>query len=808
MTVSRRKKKHQDSATPVGEISPLAASAGPELLRRILLGLLTAWIVARPLVLGEDPGLLAPWSDTSSLVLTQLWLIGVLGWAIWRWWGKQPQFHLGPVEIGLALTVGLVFVSATGAKYQHPAWLIGWEWLAFLVALFLVRQLAVKEGERNALVAVLLATALTAAGYALFQYGVEFPALRAHLEDELKQSPAGQGVGQSVGVPGGNYLEGLRARVQEQGHAYSTFAHPNTFGGYMALLIPPLLGALVVRARLHAGWRTWATAGGVLLALAGLWVSHSRGALLGVALAALFVLLVLGWRWLRANLAITVTGVLLLAGLGALFIHQGWASSLFGKREGTVQNRLDYWTATWGMITDHPWLGVGPGNFGRYYTQYMVPTAYETITDPHNFLLELTSTSGVFACAALAGTLGLFFLLMLWKWPNGAAQGEPAPPREESRPEEKPSRWAHAEFYAGGMAGLLLGYVLRQTGRSPDEMLWAPLPHPDDAIVYGVTAGVRGVIWFASFALLVNVPWTRRQLGLALTAGVVAVLVNLLVSGGISFPALAGPLWLVIGLALGCRQERALGTTWNNWLALVAPFPVVAGVAVAYLTTVFLPVTRSYGLALKAMAEARFYLTQRATSGEPTESGKRQITNPFKFLLDGVILPLDEAVRDADPGDSHRIAQLGHWYGEAWSVLPRKTLQEKDFSDSISHLALACARVGQHRDPMGTELLLLEYQLRERFAAGLVNFPREQKAHREAAEAAIARLIKLDPTDPRWYYQRASVLSELGKTTECREMAQQALNLDMEQTHPNRRLTPVQRVHINRWLEPRSGGAP
>ena len=65
---------------------PSPPRPGPEGLRRGLLGLVTALIVARPLVAGEDPGLLAPLSSTTNLVLTLLWLFAVLGWAIWRAW--------------------------------------------------------------------------------------------------------------------------------------------------------------------------------------------------------------------------------------------------------------------------------------------------------------------------------------------------------------------------------------------------------------------------------------------------------------------------------------------------------------------------------------------------------------------------------------------------------------------------------------------------------------------------------------------------------------------------------------------------
>ena len=55
------------------------------------------------------------------------------------------------------------------------------------------------------------------------------------------------------------------------------------------------------------------------------------------------------------------------------------------------------------VIGDHVWLGVGPGNFGRLYPRYMATTAVEKVQDPHNFVLELWATCGIFAVAAWQG---------------------------------------------------------------------------------------------------------------------------------------------------------------------------------------------------------------------------------------------------------------------------------------------------------------------------------------------------------------------------------------------------------------------
>src|SRR3954465_2066222 len=124
------KLKHKrSSVTPSSRHPVTPSSPGTELLRRLLLGLAPALIVARPLVMGEDPGRLLPWTGVADLVLGLLWLVGVVGWAIWRVWSGTPAWYAGPVEVALLGVVGFVFLSAgVAARYPHPAWLVASEW--------------------------------------------------------------------------------------------------------------------------------------------------------------------------------------------------------------------------------------------------------------------------------------------------------------------------------------------------------------------------------------------------------------------------------------------------------------------------------------------------------------------------------------------------------------------------------------------------------------------------------------------------------------------------------------------------------
>src|SRR5262245_1905992 len=101
---SRHRRDKPDSAAPEAPPAP-----GPELLRRALLGLATALVVARALVPAEDPGLLDPRSNPLALAVPLAWLAGLVGWAAWRLWSGRGTLYAGAVDLALLAAVVLTF---------------------------------------------------------------------------------------------------------------------------------------------------------------------------------------------------------------------------------------------------------------------------------------------------------------------------------------------------------------------------------------------------------------------------------------------------------------------------------------------------------------------------------------------------------------------------------------------------------------------------------------------------------------------------------------------------------------------------
>src|SRR5207253_8228059 len=129
------------------------------------------------------------------------------------------------------------------------------------------------------LLAALLASAVALSAYGVFQYWVEIPENARLSRTELQAQMEAQGISRGPDDPYWHQLE-LRARSP---NIFGTFGHPNSFAGFLGLLLPVAIGAVVARRR-ASGWSRptiYLACGAALIALA-LWWTHSRGAVAAV----------------------------------------------------------------------------------------------------------------------------------------------------------------------------------------------------------------------------------------------------------------------------------------------------------------------------------------------------------------------------------------------------------------------------------------------------------------------------------------------------------------------------------------------
>jgi hypothetical protein len=435
------------------------------------------------------------------------------------------------------------------------------------------------------------------------------------------------------------------------------------------------------------------------------------------------------------------------------------------------------------MIRDHPWLGVGPGNFGRHYPRYMSPVASEKVQDPHNFALEIWATSGIVALLALLVSLYQFFRRMVVHKGSGIKDQGSVKNEGARMNDERNSMHADLSFilppsslywYVAGISGFALAFLLRAADASADEM-----------VLDGVISLGRLFVWLAAFAVLYRVGASPRLQAVAISAGVAALLLNLLVSGGIAQPSLAQPLWAMVALGLNARalvstktdltarrgdkETRKQGEARPSGkrglspglLVSLSPCLVLLVLVVTYFTKVFSPVTNCQAI----LREAR----EQTTLLEASDT----------------IRSLEQA-RAADRGDAAPASELAFWYGQEWRLLPRHSeLWEK---------GMAQARQAQQLDPDGKDGFLAECRLWE------------LRAQYSRAATALAAVVARDPSEASLHYRLAEVLFRADEPVRALDEAQMAQRLDEQATSPERRLTDPQRQQVRTWIESRSKG--
>jgi O-antigen ligase len=800
-----RRKKAKSASLP----EPVESGRGPELLRRALLGLATALILVRALVPGEDVGLLDPGANPIGLAVPLLWLCGLVTWAAWRIWSGQLAWYGGLVEAGLLGVVLLSFIgTATVASYQHPAWVVSWEWVGLLAAFFLVRQIARTAAEQRGLLAVLLATGVCLAVQSLWQHVLpdrgraplpgltadELPRLRCQTLAALGNAPqnafpANLGlpalvlatsdryptVFERVAVKNNVYLETgepalpLALRPMPPQPPAATFGSLTNLAGCLALLLPALVGC-VAAAWLGGAprWQFGAAVGCALLTALALALTQVRSAILpcllvGAAASAL------AWRHYSSRppgSAGPPPRLLLLLALGGPAVLLVLAFALSpgaGQRFGDLTRE---WSAAWAMIHDHIALGVGAGNYVRHYPQYMAPTAPAVVSQPGNFVLEVWATLGLLAVVALAIALVSFFRRTL-----PVAFG----PSQEVEDEGEATRW---EFYEGGMIGLLVGFVLRA------------LPLSGEAITAeALAAAARAVVWFAAFALLHGVRWTGTTRVLAGTAGVAVLLLHLAFAGGISVPGVAQPMWIMAALALNGLPEASL-PVGRHLLWRVLPLVLTAAAALMCGLQLFQPLTSAAADNRAGLATAQVYLDLRSGVTPSRDDGKTErIASPPRALL-RITDRLASAV-EADPGNARYWADMANWYGEFYDLTGDDVTRQR---------GVRYAYVAQAHDPRGEEGYLAEARLHH---LGAVRAPTPQLRKKAASDIPkpLLKIIQHRPNDPQLHYQLAAALFEAGDRNLGRVHAARALELDGLAATPTRRLSDAQREQARRLAE-------
>jgi hypothetical protein len=730
-----RKSAKRDSKPAPPKRAARETDAG-RVLERLLVGGFVAACVARPLVPCEGVSWLGDGHAFTMLLL--LLTAGYLVLAVRRG-GFTRRVHL--VDVAVAALVMIAVTSATlgvlttlfdfGAsaelemRVSNPrlATNMLWEWVGLGLVYFLARQLVAEWSDARALVVVMIALGVVLSAYGLWQVFVSLPAERAAYAADPDEALRRLGQWFPPGSP-------ERARFEDRLNStepLATFALTNSLAGYLAAWLVLALGVAWGFVRQLAGdrWRmarVAALAASIAVMLACLVLTKSRTAYLAMALGLVLLPLLnpdwrrmLNWRWLAA------AGLVLAIFVAAAVAVGGVDANVLTEAHKSLGYRWEYWQATLDMISQFPILGVGPGDFQNYYTQYKLPEASEEIRDPHNFLLEVWSTAGTFAFLALTVVLA-GFAWQTWELADSDVGDNPG--------EAKPSPAAMYAAACGGAAGVLFAYF---AGLPFGFVLGAG--QIVAALVLGAAVVATLWPWIAGGTLPPRLP----------ALGVAVLAVHWLAAGGFSFPGVAETFWIL--LALGINQGRistvpAPASGFWQRLGPVVGLALVVVALVACYNTAFLPVLRTRAALAEAedarlTDEERAELLVSAEAADPFSADaatalaelcmKNLRKDPDSETWGRRFLDVTATIVTLNGHSSAAWRQIAEWYRELYAIDP-----SPEIADRIRQLARGAAILYPNSAAIQAE-----------YAVALEEFGNHKEARRVAALA-----LELDGRTP------------------------------------------------------------
>ncbi|MFO0816512.1 MAG: O-antigen ligase family protein [Pirellulales bacterium] len=698
------------------------------------------------------PALNRPTSD----VLTppaQTWVFRIL--ALGLNWSRRYELLLPLLAIWL--TCGAWRHLHTGDARSMLN--VYWQWIAWICAYFAARWLLRSPESIRGMAVVVLAVVIGQAGYGGYQRWVLLP----EQERVYRLDPEGVLASQGIPTAPGN---ALRAAYEEriEGRAPTgAFLHPNSLACLLAVATSLLIGIAVSSWRTEAprSWRRWRIVSTALLAaliaLACLAATSSRGgliaSLLGMMLATCWPRS--GWSGLGREWSTrrsVLTGAVLLLGVAA---SVAFLSSPRGQSAWrSLAVRGDYWRASWAMLVDFPLWGCGLGNFQDYYTSYRPAWASEVVADPHNAWLEVAATAGVPAAIVLAvfqfvGALRAALFPRLLVAINTSEHAthtavEVRPTRQ--RPSVRP-------FLIGGLLGVPLvclctGLVLRMP---PPMMFLTGLP-----LAITLTWGLR--------------PWMDDGpiSPMLLICPVLALLANLVISGGIAYGGIAVVLWVLLAMARNAEDPPPESQ--------VQPATTAGDAAKRRQAQPSRPGQRTTGLLLAGLGAA-LLVAAHLTMFAPLQRSQTLLARAALASDLGEFAESARWCREATTADRWSAEAARRWCEaewRLWSTARNSRGQEFPRDDLDQAIALAVARAPRSaalRAWLGNQFL----------AASRHSSPDEDRALRERALDEYREAVRLFSTSALAWAQLAYAESLQGYRQSSEEAIRRAYELDAQQ---------------------------
>jgi len=345
-----------------------------------------------------------------SLSVSTMLILAFFLWIIWSIYSGNFVYKCTGVEIGLSIfCIGALIAGFTSAEKRLAITDITIFLAPALMALLLTQILDSKSRIKLTL-AVIAALGVISAYQCAEQYFVS----NQMTIEQYEKDPQSMLV--PLGITPGTFQQFLfEHRLYSRG-VRGFFTTRNSAGSFALMTLFAAIALFIdkFKNRRPGTSDLWYLLGcGLIIAviLFSLALTRSKGAVIGLFFSAVaFLSLLLFGNWLKAHkrAVLAVCLVLIIAGICAAV----WYGLSHGRLPGggSMLVRWQYWHASVKMYACHPLTGVGPGNFGDFYTRYKPAAALESVADPHNFPLSILTQYGPL------GLIGFFAMLFIPSW--------------------------------------------------------------------------------------------------------------------------------------------------------------------------------------------------------------------------------------------------------------------------------------------------------------------------------------------------------------------------------------------------------
>lgn len=206
--------------------------------------------------------------------------------------------------------------------------------------------------------------------------------------------------------------------AQYSGRGSGTFINPNHFAGFLGMLFPLSLAALLT-GRISMPMRILLGYSALML-LFGIAFSMSRGGWISTTLMLITLIVILGWQKQFRLRSIGLVSIILVI-IGLFFIKSDFAQDRIGRlsTQGTqehIGSRKELWNAAVNVWKEEKLIGVGPGHFDHRFPSHRPKTIQSSPVRVHNDYLNLLVDWGGIGLLLAGVWLGTFIFTIIRSW--------------------------------------------------------------------------------------------------------------------------------------------------------------------------------------------------------------------------------------------------------------------------------------------------------------------------------------------------------------------------------------------------------